>query len=130
MTAGLETLTILRNDTSVYRKLDSLAARLAAGITANLAGLGFAATQNRVGSMFTLFFTEAPVTDYQSASSSDTVAFGAYFRSMLDQGVYLAPSQFEAAFLSLAHTEEEIDLTIAANRNALEMAYRASGRSA
>jgi glutamate-1-semialdehyde 2,1-aminomutase len=128
MTAGLETLTILRNDKYAYRKLDSLATRLAAGIKANLESLGIAATQNRVGSMFTLFFTGESVTDYRSAATSDTVRFGAYFRSMLEQGVYLAPSQFEAAFLSLAHTEEEIDLTIAASRKALETVYYPSGR--
>jgi len=73
---------------------------------------------NRVGSMFTWFFTPGPVTDWESASKSDTQAFARFFRSMLDSGVYLPPSQFEAAFLSATHSEEDIQQTIAAARHA------------
>jgi glutamate-1-semialdehyde 2,1-aminomutase len=128
MTAGLETLSLLRDDPYAYRKLDHLGSRLAAGINANLRSLGIAATQNRVGSMFTLFFTGEIVTDYRSASSADTARFGSYFRAMLEQGVSLAPSQFEAGFISLAHTDDDIDATIAANRRALESTYYPGGR--
>jgi glutamate-1-semialdehyde 2,1-aminomutase len=75
-------------------------------------------TVNRVGSMFTFFFTDGPVTDYESAKRCDTARFGRYFRAMLERGVYLAPSQFEAAFVSAAHTEEDIAQTVAAAREA------------
>jgi glutamate-1-semialdehyde 2,1-aminomutase len=75
-------------------------------------------TVNRVGSMFTWFFTDQPVTDYESAKRSDTARFGRFFRGMLERGIYLAPSQFEAAFVSAAHTEEDIRETIAAAREA------------
>jgi glutamate-1-semialdehyde 2,1-aminomutase len=78
-------------------------------------------TANRVGSMFTWFFTPGPVTDWESASKSDTEAFGRFFRNMLDGGVYLPPSQYEAAFLSAAHSEEDITKTIAAAKQAFAM---------
>jgi glutamate-1-semialdehyde 2,1-aminomutase len=68
--------------------------------------------------MFTFFFTDGPVTDYESAKRSDTARFGRYFRAMLERGVYLAPSQFEAAFVSAAHTEDDIRQTIAAAHEA------------
>jgi glutamate-1-semialdehyde 2,1-aminomutase len=68
--------------------------------------------------MFTFFFTGGPVTDYESAKRSDTARFGRFFRAMLDRGIYLAPSQFEAAFLSAAHSEEDIRKTVAAAREA------------
>ena len=68
--------------------------------------------------MFTFFFTDAPVTDWDSAKRSDTARFARFFRAMLDRGIYLAPSQFEAAFVSAAHTEEDIDQTIAAAKEA------------
>jgi glutamate-1-semialdehyde 2,1-aminomutase len=71
---------------------------------------------NRVGSMFTFFFTDRPVTDYESAKRSDTARFGRFFRLMLERGIYLAPSQFEAAFLSAVHSEEDIDRTVEAAR--------------
>ena len=74
---------------------------------------------NRVGSMFTFFFTDEPVTDWESAKRCDTARFGRFFRGMLERGVYLAPSQFEAAFVSAAHTDEDIAKTIAAAREAL-----------
>jgi len=69
--------------------------------------------------MLTAFFTDGPVTDYQSAKKSDTQRYGRFFRALLGRGVYMAPSQFEAAFISLAHTEDDIDRTIAAARAAL-----------
>ncbi len=73
-------------------------------------------TVNRVGSMFTLFFTGGPVTDYESAKRSNTKRFAEFFHFMLDHGIYLAPSQFEAGFVSVAHTEADIERTVAAAR--------------
>jgi glutamate-1-semialdehyde 2,1-aminomutase len=74
---------------------------------------------NRVGSMLTGFFTATPVTDYATAKTADAGRYGAFFRAMLERGVSLAPSQFEAAFVSLAHTTDDVDATIAAAREAL-----------
>jgi glutamate-1-semialdehyde 2,1-aminomutase len=81
--------------------------------------MGLNYTVNRCGSMFTLFFTNDPVTDFASAKTSDTSRFVAYFNSMLEQGVYLPPSQFEACFVSAEHTRQDLDKTIAAVRTAL-----------
>ena len=123
MTAGYETFSILKNDPSFYQRLEQLSARLADGITRNIKELGLPLTQNRVGSMSTLFFTDEAVVDYQTAAASDTKRFGAYFRKMLELGIYLAPSQFEVGFVSIAHAKEDIDKTIAANREALRGAF-------
>jgi glutamate-1-semialdehyde 2,1-aminomutase len=119
MTAGYETLSILKNDPSFYQRLEHLSARLADGFARNITELGLPLTQNRVGSMSTLFFTDKAVVDYQTAAASDTKRFGTYFRKMLELGIYLAPSQFEAGFVSIAHTTDDIDKTVAANREAL-----------
>jgi glutamate-1-semialdehyde 2,1-aminomutase len=73
---------------------------------------------NRVGSMFTWFFQDGPVTDWESASRSNTEAFGRFFRAMLDAGVYLPPSQYEAMFLGATHTEEDVQRTVAAGKQA------------
>ena len=116
VSGGLAALRWLEQHPEVYTQFDQRAARLSQGL-AEAAGPG--STVNQVGSMFTLFFTPGPVTDYESAKRSDTQAFARYFRSMLERGVYLPPSQFEAAFLSAAHTEEDIDKTIAAAQAAL-----------
>jgi glutamate-1-semialdehyde 2,1-aminomutase len=110
--AGLAMLRHLEAHPEVYEQLEARAARLCAAAPAGM-------TVNRVGSMFTFFFTEGPVTDWESAKQCDTARFGRFFRGMLDQGIYLAPSQFEAAFLSAAHTEDDIDRTIAAARAAV-----------
>jgi glutamate-1-semialdehyde 2,1-aminomutase len=109
--AGLAMLRYLKAHPEVYAQLEQRAARLCASAPAGV-------TVNRVGSMFTFFFTDQAVTDYESAKRSDTAKFGRYFRAMLERGVYLAPSQFEAAFLSAAHTDEDIDRTVAAAREA------------
>ena len=109
--AGLAMLRHLRAHPEVYGQLEQRAARLCASAPKGV-------TVNRIGSMFTFFFTGSPVTDWDSAKSSDTARFGAFFRGMLERGVYLAPSQFEAAFLSAAHSEEDVDRTIAAARDA------------
>ncbi len=126
MAAGFEMLRLLAAHPSWYEKLEQASAALASGIEDNLARLGLAYTLNRVGSMFTLFFTEGDVTDYASAASSDRKKFAAYFREMLKAGIYLPPSQFEAAFVSMAHTERDIEQTIRANRKALETVRRLS----
>jgi len=123
MAAGCETLAILQEDPGIYQRLEDLSARLANGIASNIAELGIGVTQNRVGSMSTLFFTGQRVIDYPSAASADTTRYAAYFREMLQRGIYLPPSQFEAAFVSSAHTEEEIDRTVGANREALRSAF-------
>jgi glutamate-1-semialdehyde 2,1-aminomutase len=83
---------------------------------------GVPVTVNRVGSMLTAFFTPGPVTDYASAKRSDTERYGRFFRGMLERGVYVAPSQFEAAFVSLAHTEADVDAAARAVTEALRTA--------
>ncbi|HWC96381.1 MAG TPA: glutamate-1-semialdehyde 2,1-aminomutase [Candidatus Sulfopaludibacter sp.] len=109
--AGLAMLRHLEAHPEIYDQLETRAARLCANPPEGV-------TVNRVGSMFTFFFTDGPVTDWESAKRCDTARFGRFFRAMLDRGIYLAPSQFEAAFLSAAHTEEDIDKTIAAAQTA------------
>jgi glutamate-1-semialdehyde 2,1-aminomutase len=123
MTAGYETLRLVSEDPGFYAALEASSRRLAEGIQKNIAALGVPVTQNRVGSMSTVFFTATRVVDYTTALTADTKRFGAYFRAMLERGIYLAPSQFEAAFVSGAHTEEEIDRTIEANGEALRVAF-------
>ncbi len=123
MTAGYETLSILKSDASFYQKLEQLSGRLADGIARNITELGLPLTQNRVGSMSTLFLTDKTVVDYQTAAASDTKRFGTYFRKMLELGIYLAPSQFEAGFVSIAHTPDDIERTVEANREALKHAW-------
>jgi glutamate-1-semialdehyde 2,1-aminomutase len=123
MAAGFETLSAVMEDPEFYATLEARSARLADGIARNISSLGLPLVQNRVGSMSTLFFTSTPVVNYQTALTADTKRFGVYFRSMLEQGIYLAPSQFEAAFVSAAHTDEQIDRTIAADRVALATAF-------
>jgi len=101
----------LKAHPEIYEQLESRTAALCADPPPGI-------TVNRVGSMFTFFFTEGPVTDYESAKRSDTARFGRFFRAMLERGIYLAPSQFEAAFVSAAHSEEDIRRTVAAARDA------------
>ncbi len=108
MAAGLAQLNLLRTHPEIYQKLDELGNRLRAGLKKALPHC----TVNGVGSLSCVFFTEHPVTDYATARASDTDAFRRYFAHMLENGVYLAPSQFEAMFLSYAHTEGDIDRLI------------------
>lgn len=117
VTAGLTTLRMLK-DPSIYEQLESAAARLVAGMTEAAREAGVATVSNRVGSMFTTFFTSEPVSDWATASRSDREAFARFFHAMLDEGVYLAPSQFEAAFISTTHSDEIIERTIDAARKA------------
>jgi glutamate-1-semialdehyde 2,1-aminomutase len=109
--AGLAALRYLEAHPEVYSQLESSTSALAAAAPPGI-------TVNRAGSMFTYFFTDQPVTDYGSAKRSDTEKFARFFRLMLEQGIYMAPSQFEAAFVSAAHTAEDIAKTVQAARNA------------
>jgi len=124
MAAGVAALSYLReHKEEIYPRLDRLSGELVVGVAAAAKEAGIAISYNRVGSMFTWFFTPGPVTDWNSAAKCDTAAFGRFFRSMLDGGVYLPPSQFEAAFLGAAHTEDDIQQTIATAKQAFELAH-------
>jgi glutamate-1-semialdehyde 2,1-aminomutase len=120
MAAGCATLKHLRDHKQeIYPRLEKMSGQLVEGVAAAAKDAGVRLCHNRVGSMFTWFFTPGPVTDWDSASKSNTEQFGSFFRAMLDQGIYLPPSQFEAAFLSAAHTEQDVQQTIAAAKLAL-----------
>ena len=124
MAAGLATLRYLReHKKEIYPRLEKLGEELVGGVAAAAKEAGVPICYNRVGSMFTWFFTPGPVTDWNSAAKSDKEAFGRFFRSMLDNGIYLPPSQFEAAFLSAAHTQHDIEQTIAAAKQAFALAH-------
>jgi len=114
MTAGLAQLTELHDNPELYDRLEEAGEHLFNGIECVLAEAGAPCTVNHVGSIGSVFFTPNPVVDYASAKKSDTEKFARYFRHMLDNGIYIAPSQFEALFLSTAHTSAQIDQTIAA----------------
>jgi glutamate-1-semialdehyde 2,1-aminomutase len=116
--AGQKMLELIARPGS-YEKLEAASKHLTDGLSAILREAGVAHTTNRVGSMFTTFFTEGPVRNYAEAKRSDTKLFGRFFHAMLDEGVYLAPSQFEAAFVSLAHDERSLDRTLSAARKAV-----------
>ncbi len=119
MAAGCAMLKQLRDGKSeIYPRLEKLSGQLVEGVAAAAKEAGVALCHNRVGSMFTWFFNQGPVTDWDSASKSNTEAFGKFFRSMLDSGVYLPPSQYEAAFLGATHTEDDVQRTIAAAKQA------------
>jgi len=115
MTAGIETLTLLRAP-GVYRQLEVRAKQLGAGLAAEARRAGVPVFSTRVGSMLGLFFTRRPVVDFATAKTSDTNVFTQYFHGLLDRGIYTAPSQFEAMFLSLTHTPQIIERTIRAAR--------------
>ena len=122
MAAGIATLRQLKaNRDAFYKQLDEMSAKLVAGVLQAAKDAGVAMTANRVGSMFTFFFADHYVTDWATAATCDTAKFGRFHGAMLDTGVWLPPSQFEAAFLSIAHTEGDIDDTIAAAREAFAL---------
>jgi glutamate-1-semialdehyde 2,1-aminomutase len=121
MAAGLATLRLLGDETFV--QLEGLGRRLVDGMADVFSRRGVPHTVTAAGSMFGFFFADGPVTDLACAKRSDTALYGRFFHAMLDRGFYFAPSQFEAAFLSLAHTEAEIDGTIAAADDALAEAF-------
>jgi glutamate-1-semialdehyde 2,1-aminomutase len=121
MAAGITTLGMLKdNRQQYYRQLDEYAAKLVAGVLDGAKSSGVAMTANRVGSMFTFFFTDKHVTDWDSAATCDTAKFGRFHNAMLNSGIWLPPSQFEAAFLSVAHTPQHIEQTVAAAKEALK----------
>ncbi|SFL60622.1 glutamate-1-semialdehyde 2,1-aminomutase [Pelosinus propionicus] len=115
MTAGITTLTLLSQTPGLYEKLAEKTKTLCAGIRAQGEKYGFTLQYHQLGAMFGMFFTDQPVYDYESAKQSDIGAFNTFFHEMLKQGVYMAPSQFEAGFMSAAHSEEDIAATIAAS---------------
>ena len=120
MAAGIGTISHLQaNAAQIYPQLEATSRAVAEGVAAEAAKANVPVTTNRVGAMWTWFFTPDPVTNYEQATKSDTAAFGRFHRAMLNQGIWLPPSQFEAAFLSTAHGQAEIQATITAARNAL-----------
>jgi glutamate-1-semialdehyde 2,1-aminomutase len=118
MAAGLKAMEILGRP-GTYDRLEALGKRLGDGFLAAAQAAKIPAVVNRVGSMLTLFFSAGPVTDYATAKTADTAKFATFFRNMRDRGVFLPPSQFEAMFVSLAHSERDIDEIIAAARASL-----------
>ena len=120
MAAGIATISHLQaNATQIYTQLEATSKAVAEGVAAEAAKVGVKLTTNRAGAMWTWFFTSGAVTNYDQAAKSDTAAFGHFHRAMLNQGIWLPPSQFEAAFLSTAHGQPEIEATIAASAKAL-----------
>jgi glutamate-1-semialdehyde 2,1-aminomutase len=113
MTAGIETLRVIA-EPGVWDGLERAGARLEAGLSSLGAGIQVA----RAGTMFGMFFSDVPVTSWDEARKADTERFSAFHRALLERGVYLAPSQFEAGFLSSAHGDEEIDATVFAAQEA------------
>jgi glutamate-1-semialdehyde 2,1-aminomutase len=121
MVAGIATLKALKKP-GTYRKLESLATVLVQGLRKAAERADCPVQINQVGSMFTVFFTSTPVTDFRAAKTSDTDRFSRFFNAMLERGIYLAPSQFEACFVSLAHTRRDANATIRAAQEAFRRA--------
>jgi glutamate-1-semialdehyde 2,1-aminomutase len=121
MTAGIKMLDLLSED-NVYPELERKSDLLCNGFKENIAKLGITAQFTRVGSMFSMFFTETEVVDFHSVKTCDTEFFKRYFNAMLEEGIYIAPSQFEAGFMTTVHTEQDIEKTIQANFKALQKA--------
>ena len=121
MAAGIATISHLQaHAAEIYPQLEATSKAVFEGVAAEAAAAGFPLTTNRVGSMGTWFFTPNPVTNYDEAAKSDTAAFGRFHNAMLNAGIWLPPSQFEAAFLSTAHGKEEVAATIDAARQAFK----------
>ncbi|MBI1932532.1 MAG: glutamate-1-semialdehyde 2,1-aminomutase [Ignavibacteriales bacterium] len=119
MNAGFAALSYIKENPNIYNLLEEKSAYLETGFKENLNKLGKNYAMNRVGSMMCMFFTEGKVNDFNSAVKSDTQLYGKYFHKMLENGVYLAPAQFEALFVSTVHTKEDLDKTISAHFNSL-----------
>lgn len=119
MTAGYAALSHIKNNPEIYKILEEKSEYLANGFQENLNKIGKNYAMNRIGSMMCMFFTEKPVDDFKSAVESDTELYGKYFHRMLENGVYLAPAQFEALFVSTVHSKEDLDKTISAHYNSL-----------
>lgn len=120
MTAGIATLTLLAESPDIYEELSKKTEALCTGIRKEGEKLGFTLQYHQLGAMFGMFFTDKPVYDYESAKQSNIDAFNTFFHAMLEQGIYLAPSQFEAGFMSAAHSAEDIAATIKASAYAFE----------
>jgi glutamate-1-semialdehyde 2,1-aminomutase len=123
MAAGIAALTLLRQE-GLYQRLEKMGKTLFSGLETLAVNEGVPVTVNRIGSMGSLFFTDTPVSDFRTASTSDAGRFKRYYRAMREQGIYLAPSPFEACFVSAAHTEEMIDKTLNAAENAFRQILR------
>ena len=121
VTAGIEMLNLL-SQPGVYDDLEKKSERLCNGFKENVKKLGITATFTRVGSIFSMFFTDQEIVSFDSVKTSDTEFFKHYFNAMLEEGIYIAPSQFEAGFMSAVHTDDDIDQTIAAQYRALQKA--------
>ncbi|WP_290663380.1 aminotransferase class III-fold pyridoxal phosphate-dependent enzyme, partial [Ignavibacterium sp.] len=121
MAAGYAALSYIKEHPEIYVQLEKSSMYLENGFKENLKAIGKNYAMNRVGSMMCMFFTEEPVNDFKSAVKSDTTLYGKYFHEMLKRGIYLAPAQFEALFVSTAHTKEDLDKTIEAHREALKV---------
>jgi glutamate-1-semialdehyde 2,1-aminomutase len=124
MSAGMAMLQYLQRHPEVYTNLEQTTNSIVSGMQENLQKAGMHYTINRVGSMFSIFFTEQPVTDFESAKTSDTALFGRYFNGMLQRGIYLAPSQYESLFVSTAITDELVQEYLQSNLEALQEAIR------
>src|SRR6266478_4960994 len=120
MRAGIAALQQL-TEPGLYEEMAQMAQRLVLGLRAELADAGIPGEINAIGSLATVFFASEPVRNYKDAKRSDTKRYARFFREMLDQGIFLAPSQFEAAFISAAHTPQDIDRTLAAGHEALQV---------
>ncbi len=121
MAAGYAALNHIKENPDIYNELEEKSAYLEKGFKENLKTIGKNYALNRIGSMMCMFFTEKPVDDFKSAVQSDTVLYGKYFHEMLNRGIYLAPAQFEALFVSTAHSKEDLNKTITAHRESLEI---------
>lgn len=119
MAAGITQLTILKENPQIYQYINSLGTKLRNGFQSIFTEAGLPFTVNGIGSLNCLFFTKQPVTDYASAKTADTVMYAKYFKHMLNHGIYLAPAQFEAMFISNAHTEQEIDTVLSVAKDFL-----------
>jgi glutamate-1-semialdehyde 2,1-aminomutase len=119
VTAGLATLKLLQ-EMNPYEELERRSAALEKGFQEAATAAGVRATVNRVGSMMTAFFAEGPIVNWDTAKRSDTDRYARFFRAMLEEGVYLAPSQFECAFVGMSHTDEVVERTIEAARSAMK----------
>jgi glutamate-1-semialdehyde 2,1-aminomutase len=120
MAAGLAMLTFLKDNPATYEKIDNSTNSIVDGIRKQLAKKGLNFSINHVGSMFTLFFTDKSVIDFNTATASDTKLFATFFRSMLQQGIYMAPSQYEAMFISASIDDNTIDRILNATDKAFD----------
>jgi glutamate-1-semialdehyde 2,1-aminomutase len=120
MSAGYAALSYIKEHPELYLQLEKKSLYLEEGFKENLKSVGKDFAMNRVGSMMCMFFTEEKVKDFNSAIKSDTVLYGKFFHEMLKRGVYLAPAQFEALFISNVHSKEDLDHTIKAHKKSLE----------